>query len=179
LTRKIYFIQSAFGKNTKIRQQSIQPERLAIYDTMLSNVELKNCKASGNKNKLEKLMKCYTYQDVDALGICKSCNKAVCSKCAIDTGRGLACSEECVNEINDYNVMMDRGKRMYSIGTDSRLPPTGIIFLSLFGLIFTAFGLYNSVVKERVDFFSIIMGFGFLAVASITYLRNRKLKLNC
>ncbi|MGD8592015.1 MAG: hypothetical protein PVF82_04240 [Gammaproteobacteria bacterium] len=124
-------------------------------------------------------MKCYTHHDTEALGVCKACNKAVCTNCVIDTGRGLACSEACVKEINDYNEMMDRSKRMYSIGSGSRLPPTGIIFLLFFGVMFTSFGTYNSIVRDRADFFTIVLGTGFLVIALITYIRTRKLKLNC
>ena len=40
-------------------------------------------------------MKCFQHRDNDAIAICKSCAKGVCSVCAIDASPGVACSEAC------------------------------------------------------------------------------------
>lgn len=36
-------------------------------------------------------MKCFIHQDVDAVGICTSCGKCVCSTCAFNMGGKLVC----------------------------------------------------------------------------------------
>lgn len=124
-------------------------------------------------------MHCFKHIEADAVGICKACNKAVCSSCAIDTGRGLACSEVCVKEVKEINEIVDRSKQIYSISSSSRLPPTGIIMFAFFGVMFTAWGIYNSTIRDRVDYFTIVMGLGFIAVTFIAYIRNKKLRMNC
>ena len=124
-------------------------------------------------------MKCYTHQDTDSIGICKACQKAVCSTCVIDTGRGIACSKECETEVHDQNAIIDKSKRIYSIGSSSKLPPTGIIMYFMFSLLFISWGIYNSVIRDRIDYFTILMGVGFFAVTIMAYIRNKKLNLNC
>lgn len=124
-------------------------------------------------------MKCYNHNETDAIGVCKACYKSICAECAVDTGRGLACSDECVAEVCDLNEIIDRSKQIYSIGKDSKLPPTGILMFGLFGVMFVAWGIHNSMRWENVDIFTILMGAGFLIIAIISYIRTRKLKINC
>ena len=124
-------------------------------------------------------MKCYIHQEIDSVGICKSCQKAVCISCAIDTGKGIACSKECENDVYDLNAIIDKSKRIYSIGTSSKLPPTGIIMYFIFTLLFISWGIYNSMNRERIDYFTLLMGAGFLVITIMAYVRNKKLNLNC
>lgn len=124
-------------------------------------------------------MKCYNHPESDSVGICKSCQKAVCPSCAIDTGRGIACSRECELEVNDLNAIIDKSKTIYSIGTNSRLPPTGIILYLMFSIIFISWGVYNSIQWDRVDYFTLLMGAGFFAITVVSYNRNKKLNINC
>lgn len=124
-------------------------------------------------------MNCFAHQSDPAVGICKACQKAVCASCAIDTGRGLACSVECENEVKALNLIVDKSKRIYSIGTSSRIPPTGVLMFLFFGAVFTSVGIYNYIMKERFDFLSIAMGLGFIVFSLLSYIRNRNVNLNC
>ena len=124
-------------------------------------------------------MKCFTHNESESIGICKACQKAVCAKCAIDTGRGLACSQDCVNEVSDLNAIVDKSKRIYSIGSESKLLPTNILMYFLFSILFFSWGVYNSFNWERIDFFTMIMGIGFFIIGLIAYNKNKKLNLNC
>ena len=45
-------------------------------------------------------MKCFYHQDRDAVGVCKSCERGVCSECAVDLGKGLACKDRCEDDAN-------------------------------------------------------------------------------
>lgn len=123
-------------------------------------------------------MKCFNH-GADSVGICKSCQKAVCETCAIDTGRGLACSNECVEEVNVINAIMDKSKQIYGMNNDSKLPPTGILIYLFFAFAFIGFGVFQSISKGRPDYFLFIMGAGFLIVGGLAWYRNRKLNLNC
>lgn len=123
-------------------------------------------------------MKCYTHQ-VDSVGICKSCNKAVCCDCAIDTGRGLACSAACIKEVNDINIIMDQSKQMYGLNSDSKMLPTGIIMCFFFAFAFIGFGIYKVLANGSTNYFTFVMGLGFLFVAILAWHRNKKLNLHC
>ena len=124
-------------------------------------------------------MKCYTHNELDAIGVCKACSKAICNSCAIDTGRGLSCSEECSKEIDEQNQIIDKSKKIYSIGESPALMPTGLIMYFFFGIIFTGFGVYKSTQSGSLQWFLLLMGAGFIIVGFIGWFKNRKLNLNC
>lgn len=52
-------------------------------------------------------MKCFNH-DVDAVAICKNCNKALCHPCAVDVGNGLACVGACEQEVRALNELIRR-----------------------------------------------------------------------
>ena len=124
-------------------------------------------------------MNCYVHQDSVAFGLCKNCQKAVCSSCAKDTGKGLACCEECEKEILETNQIIERSKLIYSIGKKSKLPPSGVLFNFFFGFLFTGAGLYPLVNGRHLAWFPLIMGVGFLVFGILVYFRTKKLNLNC
>ena len=124
-------------------------------------------------------MKCFNHQTEDAVGICKACNKAVCNQCAIDTGYGLACCTECASEAADQDAIIKKNKLLLGIGANKKVLPTGLIMFFFFGVVFTGFGLYLNLIKGRTDFFTIIMGLGFLAIGGLGWYRNRKINLSC
>lgn len=124
-------------------------------------------------------MHCYQHQDHEAVGICKACQKAVCTVCARDTSRGLACSDACVDEVSALNQIIDRSKQIYSIGTKSKLPATGILFYFFFAATFGGFGLYPLTQEKSVEWFPLTMGIGFFLFGVMGYIRTRNLKINC
>ncbi len=123
-------------------------------------------------------MKCFTHQ-IESVGICKSCNKAVCSDCAIDTGRGLACCETCVSEVIDINTIMDKSKQIYGMNSNSATIPTGIIMYLFFATAFIGFGSYQVIAKGSSNYFTVVMGLGFLLIGGIAWYRNRKINISC
>jgi hypothetical protein len=124
-------------------------------------------------------MQCFQHQDKAAVGLCKACHKAVCSSCARDTGRGLACSEICLAEVNATNEILDKSKQIYNIGNKSKLPTTGILFYFFFALVCLGVGLYPLNYDKSPEWFLVLMGSGFLVFGTMAYIRTRKLRLNC
>lgn len=124
-------------------------------------------------------MQCYQHQDNASIGVCKACQKAVCSICAKDTGRGLACSDVCVTEVTAINEIIDRSKQIYGIGSKSKLPSTGILFYFFFALAFLGAGLFPLKYGKSPEWFLVLMGAGFLVFGTMGYIRTRKLRLNC
>lgn len=124
-------------------------------------------------------MQCYQHQDRVAVGLCKACQKAVCLSCGQDTGRGLACGEACADEVKAINEIVDRSKQIYSIGSKSKLPATGIFLYAFFALAFMGFGLFPLSQGKSAEWFLVIMGAGFLVIGVMGYVRTRKLRINC
>ena len=55
-------------------------------------------------------MKCFNHQGVDAVAICKNCNKALCHNCAADVGNGVACIGPCEEEVKALNELIRRNR---------------------------------------------------------------------
>ena len=55
-------------------------------------------------------MKCFNHEGVDAVAICKNCNKALCHNCAIDVGNGVACTGQCEGEVRALNELIRRNR---------------------------------------------------------------------
>jgi hypothetical protein len=61
-------------------------------------------------------MKCFNHASVDAVSICKNCNKALCSECAVDTGHGIACKGECEADVMLLNMFFQQSKKSFLHG---------------------------------------------------------------
>lgn len=59
----------------------------------------------------EVAMKCFYHQDRDAVGVCKSCERGVCSECAVDLGKGLACKDRCEDDANGVIALSQSNMR--------------------------------------------------------------------
>jgi hypothetical protein len=78
-------------------------------------------------------MLCFTHRDTQALGVCKTCGKAVCSACLRQVEGGIVCSEACENEHRLMREMNHRAFKIYGIGTKQRGLPNTVIAPLLMG----------------------------------------------
>ncbi|MBK8187855.1 MAG: hypothetical protein IPK77_11785 [Cellvibrio sp.] len=124
-------------------------------------------------------MNCFEHKENSAVGICKACNKAVCSTCAKDTGNGLACSEKCEIEVSHLNQIVAKSKLIYNIGTNNTSIPSGILIHVFFSILFLGWSAYEYFATSRVNEFVLFMGLGFALMAIIMYRKLKKLNLNC
>ena len=44
-------------------------------------------------------MNCFYHRDRSAVGICKNCQRGLCSECAVEVPDGLACKERCERQV--------------------------------------------------------------------------------
>ncbi len=40
-------------------------------------------------------MKCFSHNDIDAIGCCSNCNRGVCKDCIVETDNRIYCSSKC------------------------------------------------------------------------------------
>jgi len=60
-------------------------------------------------------MHCFTYHDVEAVGMCEACCKGLCAQCASDLGHRLACKREHEKVVESTNTLVSRNIRISSI----------------------------------------------------------------
>ena len=95
-------------------------------------------------------MKCYNHPDVEAVGICSSCNRALCSGCAVDMHRGLACLDRCEHEVRrlldlrDFSFAQPQQVEQV-LKHSNRLSTGGGALIVALGVIILAYRIYVGV----------------------------------
>ena len=111
-------------------------------------------------------LRCFNHQ-TDAIGICKHCQRALCSECCTDLGDGLACKGVHEEEVKHLNSLIQNTKQAYSASPKASLfGPSFNIFM---GLVFTYFGFQNG-----LNNFLFIIGVGFVLYGVATLIYNTK-----
>ena len=66
-------------------------------------------------------MKCFNHPQVDAIGICKNCNKGLCRDCLTELENGIACTSTCVEELKQINNLINRNKQSFNFASSAHL----------------------------------------------------------
>lgn len=111
-------------------------------------------------------MKCFNHP-VDAIGVCKHCQRALCLSCCTDLGHGLACKDKHEAEVRHYNSLIENAKRSYE--AVPRASYFSAIFLIGMGLAFSYFGF-----QDGLGSFASVLGLGFIAFGVLTLIMNLK-----
>ncbi|MDB6072429.1 MAG: hypothetical protein JWO89_69 [Verrucomicrobiaceae bacterium] len=89
---------------------------------------IKQFGAVGGRFNVHAIMRCFCHPDQEALGTCRCCGKGVCAACLIDFGKGLACRDQCGEDVKglielvDYNLRRFTGPALVSISATK--PPS-------------------------------------------------------
>ncbi|MGB0866763.1 MAG: hypothetical protein ACPGSC_09655 [Granulosicoccaceae bacterium] len=125
-------------------------------------------------------MLCFKHAQEQAVGICRSCNKAVCRQCAIELPKGLACSSECQKDVHELVEMNERGKKLYGIGDyKTNKLATGVwVWLLMTGTMWVAAGL-GYLGSGSLDIGHTVMAVLFSVISFIVYRSSKRTGLNC
>ena len=122
-------------------------------------------------------MKCFYHRDRDAVGSCKSCGKGLCSECAVDLGKGLACHGRCEEDAKavialiDQNIKMSpKAVKLLDVGRRARTGTATFNFVM--GAIFVLWGLSDT---DRFMFL-IIIGVWFLGFGAFSIIQCRRVE---
>ncbi|MBW4651722.1 MAG: DUF2180 family protein [Kaiparowitsia implicata GSE-PSE-MK54-09C] len=115
-------------------------------------------------------MKCYYHNDVDAVAICKNCNRGICPKCAAEIENGIACRNRCESEVQALDELMQRGKSAYQKTAGVYMQYA--VWLTLSGILFLGFGLLQW--QTALALFLVPMGVITLIGALFTYSGSKK-----
>lgn len=124
-------------------------------------------------------MQCFIHHGEPAVGVCRSCHKAVCDKCLIDTGKGLACSEECKKDILETDKVIGINKKVYGVGQDKKRIQPGVVINGCFAAVFLGMAAFIYFTTSKVEYFLLVMGLVFAGITIYVYRRARELGLNC
>jgi hypothetical protein len=116
-------------------------------------------------------MNCFNHRTVTALGICRSCGKALCAECVVEMPNAVSCKGECEARNKMLNSMMNENAKIAT--TTNTNIRSASVFRIIFGLAFVVFGAwcYARLGKEMGVFF-IAMG-GLLIVFGLYFMRRR------
>ncbi|KLV04619.1 hypothetical protein ABT56_14240 [Photobacterium aquae] len=124
-------------------------------------------------------MNCYHHENNPANGTCKNCHKAICKECAIDTGRRIACSHECAKDVSDYNLLMDKSKKLYGLDESGTKIQTGTLMTVALGSIMLGTGIYRYFEYDAIDWPSLLIGGVFITFGAMGYVKNKKIGISC
>ena len=120
-------------------------------------------------------MKCFYHPDVDAVGICKNCNKGLCSGCVADLAGGLACKGTCEEQVALLNNLLQKSQLVHQRATSSYARAT--LIYGLLAAVFLIFGVILERAGSVAGLFLIAGGVVFLLGAVLSYRSNRKVRL--
>lgn len=117
-------------------------------------------------------MKCYNHQNIDALAICKNCNKGLCKDCLTEIDDGIACTGHCAEKVTKINELIEGNinSKNSAVGPYMR---NGYLYL-LMGLVFVAYG---TLINSNMEFIA-IMGVLFLVGSIFSFINAKNQKRN-
>lgn len=60
-------------------------------------------------------MNCFNHREEPAIGICKSCGKALCANCLSELPNGIACKNSCEVRVGLLNRIIDANSQVLSV----------------------------------------------------------------
>lgn len=125
-------------------------------------------------------MECYQHPKESAIGLCKSCFKAICRDCAVEATNGMACSENCANEVDEINALYERSKKVYGIGKyKSKIPSTGVIIWTVFSTFAWLAFFIPFFHKDKFNSSTLTVAIVFTLVLALTYYSSKRSGIQC
>lgn len=119
-------------------------------------------------------MNCYYHPTLPATGICKHCQRGLCTDCIAIVDDNLACRDRHEKEVSALNALMERNVlQAERVGSVYR---RNAIFYSLVGVLFTGFGLMQVRWLGWQGIFLLVIGLFLLLAAAMNYMESRKFK---
>jgi len=81
-------------------------------------------------------MKCFTHRAQDAIGVCRACQKGLCSECVVDHGYALSCRGDCEQEVGFARKQNIAARKLVLAQKHNRYLAPG--FFAIAGLVFIA-----------------------------------------
>ena len=119
-------------------------------------------------------MNCYYHPNQPAVGICKHCQRGLCTDCIAEVDDSLACKDRHEEQVSALDVLMERN--LLQAGRVGSVYTRNAIFYSLVGILFAGFGLLQIRWMGWQGIFLLVIGLFLLYAATMNYLESRKYK---
>src|SRR3954466_5832895 len=86
-------------------------------------------------------MKCFNHSSVDAVGVCRSCGRALCRDCITEIGLSCSCKGRCEAVVETMNDLVERGGTAYQKSSATQMR-NGVLII-LLGALFLVFGVWG------------------------------------
>ncbi len=121
-------------------------------------------------------MDCFYHEGRSAVGSCRACFKGVCRACAVDLGKGLACTNRCEQAVRDLLATLDQSIRYSGVSAgilrSARTLWLGLAVVALLvGAFVTAWGLTLPAFRE-ISF----LGLPFLVIGALVLRVARRVR---
>jgi hypothetical protein len=125
-------------------------------------------------------MECFNHDAIQAVGLCRSCNKAVCKSCALVFPKGMACSEACEKDAKELIETNERSKKIYGIGDykTNKLASGVLVWILLSVVMWIAFSV-SYFLGDSLDISSLAMAIIFSVITVIAYRSSKNTGINC
>jgi len=117
---------------------------------------------------------CYYHPDRPAAGLCKYCQRGLCSDCAAQAGDSLACKGLHEEQVQAMELLMQKNMLQSKRVASDYIRNT--IFYGLVGTLFTAFGFSQLRWLGWQAVVYLLIGLALLYAAAANYLESRRYK---
>ena len=127
----------------------------------------------------EESMNCFSHPDIAAVGICKTCSRAICRECVQESEFHITCSTSCAHDAVESHKMAQMGKRIYGIGVKKRPLPMVSVMMIGFSVLFLGWAALLFFTQGNIDAF--LVGFSGLCllIAWLGYKRAKDMGVSC
>lgn len=119
-------------------------------------------------------MVCFYHPDQPAVGLCKYCQRGLCSECAAIVDDVLACKDRHEEQVRAIEELMQKNILQSKRAGSDYVRNT--IFYGMVGLLFTAFGVSQLRWLGLQAIVYAVIGLALLYAALANYLESRKYK---
>lgn len=119
-------------------------------------------------------MNCYYHPTVPAIGICKHCQRGLCSECAAIVEDVLACKNRHEEEVRVMEQLTARN--LFQAKRAGSVYMRNAVFYGLVGVAFAGFGLWQLKWLGLQAALFIVLGAFLLFAAGMNYFEGRKYK---
>ena len=117
-------------------------------------------------------MVCYYHPSRQAVGICKHCQRGLCTDCVEEVDDILACKNRCEGKVHAINQLVERNLLQARRLESGYL--RGAIFYFMAGAAFVAFGAYEIRWLGLQGIFLLLIGLFLLYAAVTNFIESRK-----
>ena len=119
-------------------------------------------------------MVCYYHHDKPAVGLCKYCQRGLCSECAANAGDSLACRNLHEEQVLAMESLLQKNiLQSKRVGSDYL---RNTIFYGIVGILFAGFGFSQLRFLGLQALVYLMIGLALLWAALANYLESRKYK---